>query len=916
MAHGFLTPTPVSGDNFWSNVQDLWKKLQELKKKKAPPEEVVPAVVSELQNALPPGRQKLLSSGKQQSVDKPKALNMLSGSPVTKMLGSGKSEITIKQQPQLPAGGLSSSKGGTFTNLPGISSAPKKLDTDAFFKAAQTGVHPETGQYLNSDERKEYLKKSKTTMNAPASVAAGGINSASSIGEVTRGDEEIVSSVEDLTKVVVSLVSAVKAQTAAQLKAATAQKASTERTANRALAAAEESSLEQSSDLSGSITPTYGTNSGALMPSGAGSGGGGASGGLMGGKAAQAITKRGLGRALPRLGASVAGKAGARAGAQATAKIGTNVAAKTGGKALARMIPGVQTALGVGFAMDSFSKGDVLGGLLNLGSAIPGPLGWAFLGGSVAKDLSGGSSTEVAPFAQGGIISSPTLSMMGEGNKKEGVFPLQGREGKKTFEMFGQGMIDAQKKNSRDFAAIQAKGLRQYYENEDGFKKMGEIFGKIFEGLKGILSGLLTPEAKAREFNPAEDYLADPTVSGDEKEYLMRLMIAEAGGQGDVGMAAVGRSVLNRAGLIQSGKVGAGQFNAKSGSIMDVINASGQYQPVEQGKLKRNLSADERKRAEAALAIAMNQGDMRGRLEAKGLKSDQVNKLMAATGFRAGSAFNDPSQNVNVTKLGDHYFNTAGNKGLLTPGSVKMNDGGPQLGGFGRAMFGETGNVSNAKNWVHGHFQTNTGTAQDLVNDTAPVVAQLLKSGTKVELGNGKKFSPGMSMSDIKDTIKKGISLHTHSGDGRSVDIFVPKGTRVPFPLSDVKTTKGNEGRSGVLPGSGKVWVGHLTANSQSGGIVHKPEGETKQSVASKPASRGGGISPIFQPANANTGTGMMATSAQVQMGAMGLSAVGGGNITNIYNSNGQQVSPIGNTLSAGTPSGNAGLSWMALIRR
>ena len=242
--------------------------------------------------------------------------------------------------------------------------------------------------------------------------------------------------------------------------------------------------------------------------------------------------------------------------------------------------------------------------------------------------------------------------------------------------------------------------------------------------------------------------------------------------------------------------------------------------------------------------------------------------------------------------------------------------GGPQLGGVSRAMFGETGRVSNQKDWVHGHFQTNSGTTQDLVNDTAPVVASLLKNGTKVELGNGTKFSPGMSMSEIKDTIKQGIGLHSHSGDGRSVDIFVPKGTRVPFPLSDVKTTKGNEGRSGVLPGSGKVWVGHLTANSQSGGVAHKPQGESKQSVASKPASKGGEISSIFQPANANTGTGMMATSAQVQMGAMGLSAVGGGNITNIYNSNGQQVSPIGNTLSAGTPSGNAGLGWLALVRR
>ena len=32
---------------------------------------------------------------------------------------------------------------------------------------------------------------------------------------------------------------------------------------------------------------------------------------------------------------------------------------------------------------------------------------------------------------------------------------------------------------------------------------------------------------------------------------------------------------------------------------------------------------------------------------------------MAATGFRTGSAFNDPSQNVNVTKFKNHYFNTA-----------------------------------------------------------------------------------------------------------------------------------------------------------------------------------------------------------------------------------------------------------------
>lgn len=65
----------------------------------------------------------------------------------------------------------------------------------------------------------------------------------------------------------------------------------------------------------------------------------------------------------------------------------------------------------------------------------------------------------------------------------------------------------------------------------------------------------------------------DPVVEGDDREYLLKLMIAEAGGEGELGMAAVGRSVLNRAGLIQGGDVGAGTFMSKSGSIRDVIQA-------------------------------------------------------------------------------------------------------------------------------------------------------------------------------------------------------------------------------------------------------------------------------------------------------------------------------------------------------
>ena len=159
----------------------------------------------------------------------------------------------------------------------------------------------------------------------------------------------------------------------------------------------------------------------------------------------------------------------------------------------------------------------------------------------------------------------------------------------------------------------------------------------------------------------------DPVVEGDDREYLLRLMVAEAGGEGELGMAAVGRSVLNRAGLIQGGDVGAGTFMAKSGSIRDVINAENQYQPVSEGKLTRNLTADERARAEAALQLAEDRARLNKRLIEAGKSELEAQRIGASTGFRTHGAYYDASQEVNVTELGGHRFNTAGNRNLKLP---------------------------------------------------------------------------------------------------------------------------------------------------------------------------------------------------------------------------------------------------------
>lgn len=139
-----------------------------------------------------------------------------------------------------------------------------------------------------------------------------------------------------------------------------------------------------------------------------------------------------------------------------------------------------------------------------------------------------------------------------------------------------------------------------------------------------------------------------------------------------------------------------------------------------------------------------------------------------------------------------------------------------QTAGAG-ATFGSTGRVSNAKGWVHGHFQTNTASLETLIADVIPVIKALLSQGIPLELSKGQKFRAGMTDAEIASLLRLGAKQHTHSGDGRSIDVFMPEGTKVPVPLANITGPRGNAGITGGLPGSGQSWVGHLAPGSQAG---------------------------------------------------------------------------------------------------
>ena len=148
----------------------------------------------------------------------------------------------------------------------------------------------------------------------------------------------------------------------------------------------------------------------------------------------------------------------------------------------------------------------------------------------------------------------------------------------------------------------------------------------------------------------------------------------------------------------------------------------------------------------------------------------------------------------------------------------------------GNATFGETGRTTNAEGYVHGHFQTNTGSIADLINDVTPMIMKLAQDGVPMYLADDTKIDLEMASKDrsyVQRILGLARSQHGHSGDGRSLDIFVPEGTKVPFGLGDVEDSGGNGGRIGTVPGTGRSWVGHLTPDSASGMSTAKPELES-----------------------------------------------------------------------------------------
>jgi len=163
--------------------------------------------------------------------------------------------------------------------------------------------------------------------------------------------------------------------------------------------------------------------------------------------------------------------------------------------------------------------------------------------------------------------------------------------------------------------------------------------------------------------------------SADDRTLLKQLALAEAAGEGVIGMALVVNSVLNRKRILDGGK-SAGFYGANDKSIRGIIYGSGQYTPVSNGSINKQWGQGSLDLAEKALQMGMDKTKLKSALEAEGLSGNTVKYLINATGFRnyAAGAEIDTSQQVNETNYKRHTFNTAGVAKMQQGGLVSRGD--------------------------------------------------------------------------------------------------------------------------------------------------------------------------------------------------------------------------------------------------
>jgi len=146
--------------------------------------------------------------------------------------------------------------------------------------------------------------------------------------------------------------------------------------------------------------------------------------------------------------------------------------------------------------------------------------------------------------------------------------------------------------------------------------------------------------------------------------------------------------------------------------------------------------------------------------------------------------------------------------------------------GSGNWRFGLTGRTYMAQSgWSHAHFQSFDGSVDTLVKDGVPLIRKMAGSGLKPELSDGTPILPSKSDDYYAKLIRKGQSMHTHSGRKSAFDVNMPGFPLIPFRLTNFQNDPGGGGNYATVPGSGKTVLMHMSKKPNGSAFIGKSFG-------------------------------------------------------------------------------------------
>ena len=367
---------------------------------------------------------------------------------------------------------------------------------------------------------------------------------------INKQSQVITTGFDGLSKALYTLLGSIQKQTATMVRLDQEQKNLDAKNLDRQQALDEESALEGMGPGAGNFAAEDITSS-----RGGKGGGGGILGKMFGASVlARKIGRRGAGRAGVRAAAALGGRGAAKFMTKGTAK----AFGKAGLKSGLKKIPLLGLGVGAFFAAQRAMKGDMIGAGLELASGAASIVPGAGTAASLGVDgVLAARDAGVVPFAKGGMVTKPTLGIVGEGKDPELITPWN----KKTFDMMNKARLDAIQKNKNKFAIVQAEGLKEYFENRGGWQKFGEMLVAL---LKGAGLGNDDPPPP-----PPGDPPGD-VVSTAPGEAQLAAFVATMESSTPQDQADVVQSMVNRAGQNYDG----------NGGLFGQLTAENQYSPL------------------------------------------------------------------------------------------------------------------------------------------------------------------------------------------------------------------------------------------------------------------------------------------------------------------------------------------------